>query len=47
MDSTALAIIEQNTAATMSLNGTLCVFMGFVGFLVAGCIMLKYTLKGH
>lgn len=47
MDSTSVAIIEQNTAALMSLNGTLWVVMGFVGFLTAGTIMLHYTLRGH
>lgn len=47
MDSTQLQIIQDNTAALMSLNGTLWVLMGFTGFLVAGTIMMYYTLRGH
>lgn len=47
MDSLTIIAVRENTAAVMSLNGTLCVLMGFLGFMVGGCIILKYTLKGH
>lgn len=47
MDSTAVQAIADNTAATMALNGTLWVFMGFIAFMVAGTIIVKYTFKGY
>lgn len=47
MDSTAVIAIQQATQATMMLNGTLWVLMGFVGFMVAGTLIIKYTFKGY
>ena len=46
MDSTAMEVIIQNTSATMALNGTLWVFMGFLGFMMAIAIIWKSTFSG-
>lgn len=47
MDSTAVAALQQATQATMMLNGTLWVMMGFIGFMVGGTLLIKYTFKGY
>lgn len=46
MDSTALAIIAENTAATAALTGTLWVFGGLLCVMLCGALIIKYTLKG-
>lgn len=46
MDSTAIAVIQQNTAACSMLTGALMVFMGAMITLVCGYLCIRYTLRG-
>lgn len=46
MDSTSLAIIAENTAATATLTGTLWVFLGVFCTLLCGYMIVRYTLRG-
>ena len=46
MDSTSIAVIQQNTVATLALTGSLWVFMGVTIALVCGYLAIRYTLRG-
>lgn len=47
MDTTLVRVITENTQAITAMNGSLWIFTGFFGVLVAGLVCLKYTFKGR
>ena len=46
MDSTALAVIQENTAAVSTLTGAILTFMGVLITMICGYLVVRYTLRG-